>query len=156
MEGVVVPINNGLLAIVDKEDAERVLRHSWQVTKQGRKFYASSMIDGKRVKLHHFVFGKPPEGHVVDHINGLSVDCRKANLRFATYTQNAQNSIVKHNSETGIKGVTQHKKTGRYNARIRVDGKRISLGYFDTAEEAGIAYATAAKQYFGVFANVTH
>lgn len=58
------------------------------------------------------------------------------------------------NNQTGVKGVSFHEKLGRYQARIRVNGKRMSLGYFKTAEEAGIAYATAARNYFGEFAHV--
>jgi hypothetical protein len=35
---------------------------------------------------------------------------------------------------------------------IRVGGKRISLGYFNTPEEAAHEYSKAARNYFGEFA----
>ena len=37
---------------------------------------------------------------------------------------------------------------GRWKAKV----KGIHLGYFSTAEEAALAYNTAAKQHFGEFA----
>jgi len=37
---------------------------------------------------------------------------------------------------------------GRWRARISCDGKSFSLGYFDTAEKASIAYDVAAYVLF--------
>lgn len=51
-----------------------------------------------------------------------------------------------------FKGV--HKQAGRdlWYAAIRLNGKQKKLGYFKTQEEAALAYDTAAKEAFGVFA----
>jgi hypothetical protein len=35
-----------------------------------------------------------------------------------------------------------------------VNGKNISLGYFETAEEASRAYVEAAVKYYGEFADI--
>lgn len=54
----------------------------------------------------------------------------------------------KHN-RTGVKGVYKYycegRDTGRYRAERRVNGKRIRLGIFDTAEEGHAAYMAAGE-----------
>jgi hypothetical protein len=47
-------------------------------------------------------------------------------------------------SSTGYRGVTQLKN--KYQARIRKEGKNVFLGSFPTAEEASLAYQTAAAE----------
>jgi len=44
------------------------------------------------------------------------------------------------------KGVSFHKTLRRWQVRITIDGKRKSLGYYDTQEEAIQAYSNAAKE----------
>lgn len=44
------------------------------------------------------------------------------------------------------KGVSWHEKTGRFHARVTVNGKKKSLKYFDTEEEANSAYAEAKRK----------
>ena len=72
----------------------------------------------------------------------------------ATRAQNCQNRRVRCDSKSGVKGVVASpNKTGKpWRAHIRVNGKRIWLGYFNTTEEAGRAYDEAAIKHFGEFA----
>ena len=49
-------------------------------------------------------------------------------------------AVIK-NSTTGYKGVSCHRSKKQFVARARDGGKDVSLGYFDTAEEAATAYA---------------
>ena len=89
--------------------------------------------------------------HLIDHENADKSDDRWDNLRPATKSQNGANRRVLKETAAGKKGVTCQ-PYGRFQARIRRDGKSIHLGMFATAEEAHAAYASAAKELFGEFA----
>lgn len=53
----------------------------------------------------------------------------------------------------GLTGASFYKRTGRWQAYIKKDGTHISLGYFDTADEAHEEYKKAAARLFGEFAH---
>lgn len=87
----------------------------------------------------------PPD--VVDHIDGDPANNRIANLRLATVQQNTHNAKrARRDSQTGLIGVTQHKKSGLYRASIQYDGKRHSLGYYKTPEEAHAVYLAKKRE----------
>jgi hypothetical protein len=50
------------------------------------------------------------------------------------------------------KGVSFHKRSHKYVARIQVDGNRVQLGEFKSFEAARAAYDAAALRHFGAFA----
>ena len=94
--------------------------------------------------LHHGVW---PEDQI-DHINGVKTDNRACNLREATNSQNGKNLGLSKANTSGVKGISFEKHTGRWKATIRVDGKSISIGRFDSIENAAIARKFAEQQYF--------
>lgn len=49
-------------------------------------------------------------------------------------------------------GVSFHNKNGKYRAQISKSGKRFSLGYFETPEEAFYAYKESKENYAKVLA----
>jgi hypothetical protein len=55
---------------------------------------------------------------------------------------------------SGFKGVSWWGRTGKWRARISIDGKSKTLGYFNSPERAFIAYMMAAWKHFDDFANV--
>lgn len=118
--------------------------------------YLRIKIDYTYYYLHRLVWlymhGVWPSSNI-DHINGDKADNRFTNLREATQSQNCRNRPVSHLSATKVKGVDFCKPMGRYRARIRVDGKRLPLGYFDTIEEAAEAYKVAAQNLHEQFAH---
>lgn len=97
-----------------------------------------------------YVFGVWPPP--LDHRDNDRDNNRLRNLRPATKSQNAANRRVRADSRTGLKGVSWHRATRRWTARIEVDGKRRTIGYFKSAEEAHVAYARAAVAAHGEFA----
>lgn len=118
--------------------------------------YAMIKIGPKNYNAHRLAWvimtGEWPSCFV-DHINGQPRDNRWENLRSATQSQNMANakSIVKN---SGLpRGVGDRGKGRlRYRASLKMNGKYIMLGAYETSEEAGEAYAKAAKLYFGEFA----
>lgn len=114
--------------------------------------YRYMEINNKHYALHRlawlYTYGYLPDNQV-DHINGVRNDNRVANLRLATKSQQAQNKAVYSNSTTKLPGVAVHKASGKYAARINVNGKQIWLGVFDTVEEAWKARVEAKAKYHG-------
>jgi hypothetical protein len=97
--------------------------------------------------------GKPAEGMFWDHENRNGLDCRRENLRAATYSQNNANRRFSIKNTSGYRGVRKTKE-GKWRAEIKVDGKKISLGCYWDIIEAAKAYDTASSKYFGEFANL--
>ncbi len=76
---------------------------------------------------------------LLDHINRNPSDNRICNLRIATHQENSQNN--------NAKGIVYRKDCNKYQARITTTEKRISLGFFNTEEEARQAYLDAKSIY---------
>jgi hypothetical protein len=77
---------------------------------------------------------------LIDHINGDSSDNRIVNLRQTTQSENMRNRRKSTKNTSGYVGV--YKRGAKWWARISVDSKYISLGMYDTVEQA----AQARKQ----------
>jgi hypothetical protein len=95
--------------------------------------------------------GKWPAAEI-DHVDLDPSNNAWGNLRAATRQQNGANRRVNRNNPLGIKGVRKRADYRRFEAQIKVNGKKHVIGYFDTPEEARDAYKKAADQFFGVFA----
>jgi hypothetical protein len=119
----------------------------WNANTQS--YYAWREITGrKKLGMHGFLLN-PPAGLLPDHINGLTLDNRRANLRPVTKSQNGMNASVRRDSSTGLRGVF---RSGRkFEAKIKVNGKRHYLGSFPTAQAAYEAYCATAAQHHGEY-----
>lgn len=116
--------------------------------------YLRITIDGTQYKTHRlawfYVYGVWPEDEI-DHINGDRKDNRLCNLREATKAENRINRCNYKNNTSGIKGVSFHKRNGKWKAQIQVSGRKMGLGYFDRIEDARDAYAEASDRLHGEF-----
>jgi hypothetical protein len=103
----------------------------------------------------HRQIANPPDGKEVDHINGVTLDNRRENLRVCSHSQNMHNRRLRQkNNKSGYKGVHWLARTKRWVAEIRVNGKSRHLGYFTEKTDAARAYDTAAAECFGEFAHL--
>lgn len=94
------------------------------------------------IHTHQFIWywvNKEVVDHI-DHINGIKDDNRIDNLRSVTNQQNHFNRIK-------VKGYTFYKPTKKWKSYIKISGKLIHLGYFQTEEEARESYLKAKKIY---------
>jgi hypothetical protein len=111
--------------------------------------YVCIRINRQNYLAHRLVwlyeFGRWPNEHL-DHIDGNPKNDRLANLRECSHAENHQNVGTRRDNRAGAAGVYLHRGSGRYTAEIRVDGKRHSLGYHDTREEAHAAYLKAKAE----------
>lgn len=104
------------------------------------KGYVVVRLKGKNMKAHRVAFflktGKWPTGEI-DHDNQIKSDNRWLNLKDCTQLQNMQNRPLQVNNSTGFKGVVR--SGSRFRGFVQKFKKRVSVGYFDSAEEANEA-----------------
>lgn len=89
-------------------------------------------------------------GALVDHRDCNRANNRFGNLREATPRESACNRRVRSDSMSRMKGVAPN--YGRFQARIKLHGRVVCLGQFNTSEEAHAAYSRAAETLHGSFA----
>ena len=94
------------------------------------------------LRVHHLawylVYGKCVE--VIDHKNEDKLDNSINNLRSVTHQQNIWNNST-------FKGYKLDKRSGKFEARIRINGKYKYLGMFKEEKEAKEAYLNAKIIY---------
>lgn len=124
----------------------------------GKRGYVDITIDGKKFKAHTLVWlletGEFPEVFL-DHKDGDRTNNIFSNLRQATSSQNQRNRGKKLSESSSMyKGVDWREDYRSWRARIRAEGKQISLGHFQSETEAALAYNEAAKKHFGEYAKL--
>lgn len=144
-----IPLSRGLFATVDAVDYDWLAQWKWcaSPSKDGkfRAFRIESTTEGPRSVLMHRQILAPSRKEKVDHRDGDSLNNRRSNLRACTQRKNSLNRI---GNKTGrklsrFKGVTLHKKTGKWDARFR----RAYLGLYAVEEDAARAYDAAAREF---------
>lgn len=140
-----IPLSQGCWAIIDVADLPLVAAHVWTVMHVGRTSYARRCVKGKTILLHRVIFGAD-ESVRVDHEDGDGLNCRRSNMRPATYAQNNCNTRLRSDNKAGFKGVRKHSQCNKFQASICTNGVRTYLGLFSTAEEAHAAYCKASAE----------
>lgn len=136
--------SKGNKTLVDSEDIPLLKEHYWYEDSRG--YWLSHFPQGV-VYLHKYVMRAHSECEV-DHVFRNRSDNRKSQLRKCSRSENCRNRKVPKNL-TGVVGV--YRSQGKYNARIFIQGKEISLGRFDTLREASKARKEAVDKYYGEF-----
>jgi hypothetical protein len=146
-------------AMVSDEDLANVNKYTWHRIHKNHKdpnfkniYYVQGKVDGKNILLHQFILGMPEENMVIDHINGDGLNNHRDNLRFATKSQNSQNSETPKslNKTSKYIGVSLSKEIYRVNCRP------YHLGSFKDENEAGIKYDICAYLIHGEYAKTNN
>jgi len=149
-----VELSRGYTALVDSDVLPALADYSWHASTKASGTYAQASIknsDGKyRGVLMHRLIMAADSNQIVDHINGDTLDNRRANLRLATPKQNSFNRRA--SSQYGYSGVK--KSGGAWTAMISPDGIDIALGTYQTKQEAAAAYNVAAQAIYGEYARL--
>ena len=143
---------NGLVALVDSQDADLVVAHTWrpQIVRGGEITYARTTIEESTLTMHVLVMGKP----WVDHINHNGLDNRRVNLRPSSRSQNGANRRKLGTFSSLYKGVTWNKMARKWKATVTRDKRQRHLGYFTDEIAAARAYDSAAVELFGEYAQL--
>ena len=142
-----IPLTQGQFAIVDDADFDELSQVKWcaQWNPDTHSFYAVRKIrlpDGKWTteRMARRILGlERGDKREADHINHMTLDNRRSNLRIVTNQENNQNRKAK--------GYSWHKRCKKYEARIVLDGNLKHLGSFNTPAEARAAYLAAKRIY---------
>jgi hypothetical protein len=147
-----IKLSNGPVSLIDDDDFKKVQDYKWFINDNGYVRGYKNWRE-KYVYLHRLILDASSMQQV-DHINGNRLDNRKENLRITSQQQNTFNAGLRSNNKSGYKGVRLRKDTKRWSASITHNYKEISLGCFDTKEEAAEAYNRKALELFGEYARL--
>lgn len=143
-----IPLTQGQFAIVDNRNYVWLSQWKWYAcwNKDTQSFYA--IRHGKKendkqctIYMHREILGlEHGNERQADHRNHDTLDDRESNLRIVTHGQNQWN-------RRNTKGYYWDKRVKKYHTQIRVNGKTIYLGDFDTTREAHNVYLRAKEKY---------
>lgn len=146
-------LTQGRVSLVDDDAFAELSQYNWHASKSGATFYSTRHAHPTgaglgKVKMHHTVIGHPPNGLVVDHIDGNGLNNQRANLRFFSVRQNQQNQVLttakKHSRYPGVSLYCKGSWV-RWVAGAKINGKRKTLGYFTEERAAYEAYCAATN-----------
>jgi hypothetical protein len=96
--------------------------------------YATQTLNGKQIPFHRRIFPDIKPDQQVDHISGNTLDNRRGQLKKVSPRENTRNT--KKHREGHLYGTHFAKSKGKWEAYIKVSGKKIHLGCYQTQIEA--------------------
>lgn len=167
-----IPLTRGYVALVDDKDYVAMSAHKWMARVSKHGVYASRResrkheqvsLRGRVIYMHRQLVGLEPahENMMVDHVNGNTLDNRRANLRVVTAIQNSWNRVGASTRygqpvTSAYRGV--HKAGGadsaKWVAQITVAGRKRHLGMFTDEVTAARAFDEAAVLLYKTYARL--
>ena len=136
--------------IISAEDYPIVSKYKLYKSKE----YVSLKVNGRETKLHKLLMPNDDDNMVVDHIDGNTLNNKRDNLRIVTRIINAHNRKKKNNSLSKFIGICTYRD--KWRSYIRHNSKQISIGIFDSEEEAARQYDIVAYQIHKENANTNN
>lgn len=144
----------GKFALIDDDLADHISQHRWNLMPDGcpaRRVRSQGKIQCEF--MHHLVLARKP-GLLIDHVNRRRSDNRRENLRYATPGENACNNSMNIGNTSGYTGVGWYPRHKKWISHIMSNKVNYTIGYFESKEEAAIAYNIRAQQLHGAFAHL--
>ena len=132
--------------LIDKEYVNKIKEHKIYIDNDG---YATVTESNRKTHLTEILFGKLEKDKYYSYRNKNALDCRKENIIVVDRMEMARNNKIDKRNKTGVRGVFQNKKTGKYQVSIGHKGQQYNLGTYDTLEEAKQARQKGEKKYWG-------
>jgi len=112
--------------------------------KSGNQYY-STRINGKLYKNHRIIYSifhniNLTVDQLVDHIDRNTQNNNPNNLRIVTSTENQRNRTKQKATSSKYICVYFNKNRNQFQCSIRVNGKNIYLGLFQSEKDAALAY----------------
>lgn len=169
-EIIKVELTQGMFALVNKSDYDKICGYKWFAVKSRNNYYAAAHGPKREtIKMHRLIMGLNDSNVICDHIDHNGLNNTRLNLRTCNSSQNIKNTTSRKGSTSNYLGVCykptrkRRLKSGNYSvcemkkkwsAQIQCDKNKYFIGRFETEKDAAIAYNREAIKKFGEFANL--
>ena len=140
--------NNNKPFYFDLEDYEKIKDYCWYESTDG--YVVTHDCGDDRVRLQRFIMD-PLKNSMIGYMNRNPFDNRKSNLRIVTRAQSMWGSKKRKDNTSGFTGVYFIKRSKKWKAEIKVNGKLIRLGVYFNKNDAIEARKEAEEKYFGEY-----
>jgi len=105
----------------------------WRIRVDGVYYYASRIV-------YYMTRGEDPGNIQVDHKDQNPLNNNEWNLRLDVDGDiQSVNQPMRRDNTSGMSGVSWHKRAGKWQAHVQIEGKTDHLGYFTCKIEAACA-----------------
>ncbi len=136
------------VTLVDDDDYEAVMRHTWCLRGPYALCQESFWDKRTNVLLHRYIMRAFPK-EIVDHINFNKLDNRKENLRIVDSSMNNFHRLPNKRNSSGYKNINWYKEGKKWRVAIKKDYKLYHVGYFPNLEDAIAARNAKAIELYG-------
>ena len=122
----------------------------WPYSEDGNG-YGLVKVGGVLVRTHRYAYtyhvGPIPSGLFIDHACHARACYNPYHLRPVTNQQNSEHRKgLDSNNTSGYRGVSYRRDTGKWQAKVRHNGRDISCGYFTCPTKAGLAAESKRRE----------
>lgn len=135
------PVTGNFTRLINNKKSGTLHKNGYIKIRINRRSYLAHRLAWLYVK------GVMPSDQI-DHINRVRHDNRFSNLREATNQENQRNRMLSKNSTSKVNGVGFHKRSQKWRAYIKVNGKHIHLGLHEDIHMATRAREEAEEIYY--------
>lgn len=149
-----IKLTQGQQTQVDDDDYEWLNSYNWCCMYTGKPYAVRGKQYRKKkrtIKMAGEIM-QPPDGMVIDHIDGNSLNNQKSNLRICTPQQNSVNRKAHHGGSSQYIGVSWDRHAHKWVAQFMFKGKQMHLGYFKDEEKAAKIRDQKVFELLGKFA----